>query len=99
MSLSLALFRYRRAELYSSQRHKFKDYARHDGTKGSPPFSAEGFPLMFDMAAVRKAVKYNKESGKVERDTSDAVFWDSVVNMCKDMWKSSDVSRMHYHST
>ena len=28
MSLSLALFRYRRAELYSSQRYKFKDYAR-----------------------------------------------------------------------
>lgn len=82
----------------SIQRHKLKEYARHDGAKGSPPFGAEGFPLMFDMAAVRKAVKYNKETGKVERDTSDAVFWNSVVNMCKDLWKSSDVSAKYWSS-
>ncbi|THH08645.1 hypothetical protein EW145_g2554 [Phellinidium pouzarii] len=72
------------------QRYKLKDYARHDSVKGSPPFSAEGFPLMIDMATVREAVKYNKTTGEVERDTSAAVFWDVVARMCQDLWHSSD---------
>lgn len=68
-----------------------KDYARHDSPKGSVPVGAEGFPLMIDMAQLRQAVKYNKETGKVERDTRAAVFWEIVAKHCQELWRSSDV--------
>ncbi|EJD00984.1 uncharacterized protein FOMMEDRAFT_141733 [Fomitiporia mediterranea MF3/22] len=72
------------------QRHKLKEFARYDGAKGSVPFGSEGFPLMLDMTTIRQAVKYNKETDKVERNTSDDVFWDIVAKHCRDLWKSSD---------
>ncbi|KAI5124894.1 hypothetical protein M0805_007323 [Coniferiporia weirii] len=78
------------------QRHKLKDYARFASTRGSSPIGVEGFPLMLDMAVIRQAVKYNKESGEVQRDTSDAVFWNVVAKMCRDLWKSSDLDLSAY---
>ncbi|KAH8113287.1 hypothetical protein DFH11DRAFT_1689464 [Phellopilus nigrolimitatus] len=78
------------------QRNKLKEYTRHDSAKGSCPISAEGFPLMLDMVAIRQAVKYNKDTNSVERDSSDAVFWDVVVKMAQDMWKTSDTDLPAY---
>lgn len=69
-----------------------KKYAKHDSAFGSPAVTVDGFPLMIDMALVRKAVKYDAIVGKVERDATDEVFWNGVVGKFKELWKASDVN-------
>ena len=48
---------------------------------------------MIDMTTIREAVKYDKATGKVDRNTSEEVFWGVVAKHAQDLWKSSDVRR------
>lgn len=77
--------------LYRMERIHMREYARHGSTKGSPTVTVDGFPLKFDMEAVRKVVKYDKATGKIERNASEEVFWTGLVMKSKELWNSIDV--------
>lgn len=75
----------------SFQRYKFKEYALHGNEKGSPALGVDGFPIMLDMNAVRKVVKYDEKSKKILRDISQSALWDGVVKAAAEGYASTPV--------
>lgn len=77
-----------------TQRHKFPG-AYTTLENGALLFGTEGTSLPYDMATMRKAVGYDKETGKITRDTSRSTLWDGVIRMSKAVTQSTPVSPSH----
>ncbi|KII84678.1 hypothetical protein PLICRDRAFT_179481 [Plicaturopsis crispa FD-325 SS-3] len=64
---------------FVNHRHKLEGYKSLQSPNGTPLFAVDGTSMVWDMNALRKAVKFDKSSKKVIREVSDDAIWDGVV--------------------
>lgn len=62
------------------------------GPEGSALFALDGYDLAIDMSKIRQAVQLDKETFTIKRETSQAVFWDGVVENYVEARKRQKVS-------
>ncbi|KAK0196183.1 hypothetical protein F5146DRAFT_319228 [Armillaria mellea] len=73
---------------FINHRHKLPgEYATLED--GALLFGCEGTSLLFDMATMRKAILFDKETGTIQRTATDEVLWDGIIKMSNSVAKST----------